>query len=118
MKLRIHAGSVRLRLTQSEVKALAEGREVTEVCPTLPVALRYTLRPDAVAAEMTCACDGSGVTVLVPAGWVAGWDADERVGFRAESGRVALLIEKDYKCAHPASEKDNEDCYENTVACG
>jgi hypothetical protein len=118
MKLRIHAGSVRLRLKQSEVKALAEGREVTEVCPTLPVGLRYTLRPDAAAAEMTCTSDGAGLTVLVPAGWVAGWDVEERVGFHSESGGVAVLIEKDYKCAHPATEIDNEDCYENPVACG
>jgi hypothetical protein len=115
MKLRIHGGSVRLRLKQSEVKAVSEGREVSEECPGV---LRYGLRPEAGLAGFRCEREEGGLTVLVPAEWVAGWDVDERVGFGGEAGAVAVLIEKDYKCAHPATEGDNEDCYENPVACG
>jgi len=118
MKLRIHAESIRLRLKQAEVKALTGGGEVVERCPTLPVALEYALRPDDGVTELVAASDGARLTVRIPAGWLAGWDVDERVGFESTSGGIHLLIEKDFKCTLPASPADNEDCYENPVACG
>ena len=117
MKLRIHADSIRLRLKQSEVKALVEGGEVLETCPTLPVALVYALQPDPQGAEMTAEADGARLTVRIPAAWLEGWDGDERVGFEGDAGGIHLLVEKDFKCAMPATPKDNEDCYENPVAC-
>jgi len=118
MKLRIHADSIRLRLKQSEVKTLVGGGEVVETCPTTPVGLRYSLRADAAVASLAAQSDGTQLKVLVPAGWLAGWDTDERVGFESTEGGIHLLIEKDFKCSLPASAKDNEDCYENPVVCG
>lgn len=117
MKLRIHADSIRLRLKQSEVKTLAEGGEVVETCPTLPVAMQYALRPDAAAPGLRASADGARLTVLIPSPWLAGWDSDDRVGFEDTTGPIHLLIEKDFKCANPSSPKDNDDCYENPVAC-
>ena len=117
MKLRIHADSIRLRLKQSEVKALVEGREVVETCPTAPVALTYALRPDATVEALTARSDGARLTLHIPAGWLANWDTDARVGFESADGAILLQIEKDWKCTNPASAKDNEDCYENPVAC-
>ena len=114
MKLRIQACSILLRLKQSEVLALVEGGEVVETCPTLPVALRYALRPDAGVTDLSAEFDGGRLTVRIPAQWLIGWDGDERVGFESNG----LLIEKDFKCALPAGPADNEDCYENPVACG
>ena len=118
MKLRIHADSIRLRLKQSEVKALVEGREVVETCPTVPVALRYSLCANPAVTSLVAHSDGMQLKVHVPAGWLAGWDTDERVGFESTGGGIHLLIEKDFKCSLPASPNDNEDCYENPVACG
>ena len=118
MKLRIHADSIRLRLKQSEVKALVEGGEVVETCPTSPVGLRYSLCADPAVTSLVAQCDGGWLNVQVPAGWLAGWDTDERVGFASTEGGIHLLIEKDFKCSLPASSRDNEDCYENPVACG
>lgn len=117
MKLRIHADSIRLRLKQSEVKALVEGREVVESCPTLPFALTYGLRPVSGIDALSAECDGARLTLNVPSQWLAGWDTDARVGFEGQSGPLQLLIEKDWKCANPASPKDNEDCYDNPVEC-
>ena len=116
MKLRIHADSIRLRLKQSDVKALVEGGEVMESCPTVPAALTYALRPDAAATQLTASFEGSRLTVTIPASWLTGWDANERVGFESTDG-LHILIEKDFKCTVPASPKDNEDCYENPVNC-
>ena len=118
MKLRIQAGSIRLRLKQSDVKALVEGGEVVETCPTAPVALRYSLCADPAVTTLVAHSDGLRLQVHVPAGWLAGWDTDERVGFESTGGGIHLLIEKDFKCSLPASPNDNEDCYENPVACG
>lgn len=117
MKLRIHAGSIRLRLKQQEVKALIEGKEVAETCPTAPMALTYSLLPDAALSEMAAESDGARLTVHVPMAWLGGWDVDERVGFESTVGELHLLIEKDFKCASPMSPNENEGCYENPVAC-
>lgn len=118
MKLRIHGGSIRLRLKQSEVKALVEGREVSEVCPTLPSPLIYSLRPDSSATALSVSAQGGHMAIAVPASWLPSWDTDQRVGFDGTDRGIELLIEKDFKCALPATPKDNEDCYENPVACG
>jgi hypothetical protein len=117
MKLRIHADSIRLRLKQSEVATLVAGGEVVETCPTLPVAMSYALRPDAGVSTLTVDADGARLRVRIPAGWLANWDTDERVGFEEAGGPIHLLIEKDFKCANPSTPKDNEDCYENPVDC-
>ena len=114
MKLRIQAGGIRLRLKQSEVRALVEGGEVVEMCPTLPVALQYALRPDTGVTDLAAEFDGGRLTVRIPAQWLIGWEGDERVGFAS----AGVLIEKDFKCAQPSAPADNEDCYENPVACG
>jgi len=117
MKLRIHADSIRLRLKQGEVKALTEGREVAEICPTKPVALTYVLRPDAEAGAIRAESDGARLTVVLPAAWLAGWDTDGRVGFEGDADGIHLLIEKDWKCTNPGEPKDNDDCYENPTVC-
>ena len=117
MKLRIHAESIRLRLKQSEVRDLVEGREVVESCSTVPAQLIYALRPDATVEDLTVNHDRGRLTVRVPSAWLAGWETDERVGFASQSGPVELMVEKDWKCTNPASPKDNEDCFENPVAC-
>jgi hypothetical protein len=117
MKLRINADSIRLRLKQSEVATLAAGGEVVESCPTVPVPLTYTLRPDAVVKTLTATADGARLTVGIPSAWLTGWDTDQRVGFEETDGPIHLLIEKDFKCANPSLPTDNEDCYDNPVAC-
>lgn len=117
MKLRIHGGSIRLRLKQSEVKDLAEGREVVEFCPTLPVALTYALRPDPSISALAAHSEGGRLTVLVPTPWLLNWETDDRVGLEGEAGGVQLLIEKDWKCSSPSFPQDNEDCFENPNEC-
>jgi hypothetical protein len=113
MKLRIHADSIRLRLKQGEVKTLVEGGEVTESCPTVPLPLVYALRPDPAASALSVSHAGGRLTVHLPSAWLPGWDADDRVGFSGNEEGLEILVEKDWKCAHPASEKDNADCFAN-----
>lgn len=109
MKLRIQSGSIRLRLKQTEVRTLAEGGEVREVCSTL---LSYALRPSA-AANLSATNDSGCLTVHIPAAWLQGWETDSRVGFESNEGGLQILVEKDWKCTNPTDPKDNEDCFEN-----
>lgn len=112
MKLRIQSGSIRLRLKQAEVRSLAEGGEVTETCPTLPVPLTYALRPSA-GTTLSASNGGGSLTVHIPSAWLQGWETDARVGFESNEGGLQILVEKDWKCTNPADPKDNEDCFEN-----
>ncbi|MFN0102456.1 MAG: DUF7009 family protein [Bryobacteraceae bacterium] len=117
MKLRIHSGSIRLRLKQSEVKALIDGSEIVEICPTLPVPLTYALRSDPEIDRLVAHSDANRLTVKIPAAWLVDWETDSRVGFESTEGAIHLLIEKDWKCTNPSTPQDNEDCFDNPVAC-
>lgn len=112
MKLRIQSGSIRLRLKQAEVRSLAGGGEVSEVCPTLPAPLVYTLRPSD-AAELSASNSDGRLTIHIPSAWLKDWETDSRVGFESNEGGLQILVEKDWKCTNPADPKDNEDCFEN-----
>jgi len=105
MKLRIQGDSIRLRLTRSEVRQLAEAGEVAAEMRVAPgSSLVYRLRT-ADRADLGAELDGAEVTVFVPASWTAGWPDDDRVGFGGTQdtggGRqLALLVEKDFDCLH------------------
>lgn len=113
MKLRLHEDSIRLRLTQSEVAALVQGGEVQHTCPTAPAPLVTILQSNSQASAITAAHDGSRLLIQVPSPLLAGWDADSRVGFAQSHGPLQILIEKDFRCAHPSDPAENKDCYPN-----
>ncbi len=119
MKLRIQGNSIRLRLTRSEVRRLAEAGEVvaeTRVAPgsSLVYRLQTTDR-----AGLGASLSGVALTVSVPRDWVAGWPDDERVGFEGtqdagDGRRLALLVEKDFDCLH--RRPDETDLFPNPDA--
>jgi hypothetical protein len=109
MKLRIQSDSIRLRLKQAEVRALAGGGEIRETCSTL---LSYALRPSA-GTDLSATSEAGLLTVHIPSAWLQGWETDSRVGFESNEGGLHLLVEKDWKCTNPADPRDNEDCFEN-----
>ncbi|MBM3787485.1 MAG: hypothetical protein FJW30_24270 [Acidobacteria bacterium] len=114
MKLRVTSDSVRLRLKQSEVRTLVQGREVAESCAGL---LSYSLVPFD-GAQLRATGSNGHITIQVPAGWLPDWDTDTRVGFETSENGFRILIEKDWKCTAPSNPKDNDDCYENpTPVC-
>lgn len=119
MKLRIKGDSIRLRLTQTEVKTLAETGAVESAMRVAPeAALAYGLRASG-GSDLRVEMDARGVTVLVPEAWIGPWAGGGEVGFSGEQdagdGRtLAVLVEKDFACLH--KRPDELDAFPNPLA--
>jgi hypothetical protein len=116
MKLRIKGASLRLRLTQGEVRALAEAGRVEEQVPFGGgVSFTYRLRRDAAATGLS-ASFGSGVLeVRVPEAQARAWCASQEVtlaGTQEAAAQVLrITVEKDFACLAPRSGEDESDNY-------
>ncbi len=119
MKLRIKGDSVRLRLTQPEVRQLAEAGAVEDAMHVAPgAALPYGLRA-ADVRQLRADWTGGTLTVLVPQDWIGDWAQGDGVGFDGEQeagdGRtLSILIEKDFECLH--QRPDEPDAFPNPLA--
>jgi len=115
MKLRLHAGSLRLRLSQSEVARLDEtGRVEDSIEFSAGSALRYALETGA-AASVTATFDDRNIRVILPAMLAKGWIESDQTSIEASTGTIKLLIEKDFQCLHREPEP-GEDSFPNPLA--
>lgn len=119
MKLRIKGDSIRLRLTQTEVRQLTETGAVESTMHIAQGAsLTYGIRAsdlDQLAVEG----DASEVEVLVPRDWIGPWADSDQVGFEGtqdvgEGRELAILVEKDFACLH--KRPDELDAFPNPLA--
>jgi hypothetical protein len=119
MKLRIKGDSIRLRLTQTEVRQLAETRAVESTMHIAPGAtLTYGLRAVDLR-QLAVEWDDRELVVLVPRDWIEDWSDGHRVGFEgtqeAGPGRtLSILVEKDFACLH--KRPDELDAFPNPLA--
>jgi hypothetical protein len=114
MKLRIKGSSLRLRLTQSEVRDLSEGRAVEEKVPFAPQStLTYRLRSDGETPEITASYAGNLIEIRVPERTVLQWCQSDQVGLeRAQpvaDGELRIALEKDFACLAPRPGEDESD---------
>ncbi len=114
MKLRLRGNSLRLRLTQTEVRDLAARGRVEESVGFGPGSqLVYTLRcGDAFVARFA----GGAVEVEVPTRDVKTWAESERVSLETEQpigegGTLRILVEKDWQCVRPRTGEDESDAF-------
>lgn len=116
MKLRIKANTVRLRLTRTEVEQFGKEGNVKESVPFGPgidhhFHYEIIMQPDIKTLEASY--QDHTIRVKVPEIIARRWVGTEQVGFEEQvntgSGRVQLLIEKDFQCLHRdnAEEPDN-----------
>lgn len=113
MKLRIKGDTIRLRLTQSEVAAVARGDVVAETT-SLSEPFVYALET---SGEAFGAAFGDGrMTVNVPRGVAVRWASTEEVSLRGREGSVRILVEKDFACLVPREEEGDSDAYPNPLA--
>lgn len=103
MKIRWTRGSIRFRITPSELEALQKDQAVTEEI-ALPsgTVWRATLQPGAV--ETRLAGEGSEFRLCLSAVSLERLASSEAEGvyFQSEDGtRLRYFIEKDFPCAHP-----------------
>ena len=113
MKLRIKGDTIRLRLTQSEVVAVADGNAVVETT-SLPQPFAYALETsgETIGAVFV---DGR-MTVNIPHAIALQWASTEEVSVRGREGGVEILVEKDFACLVPREGEENPDAFPNPQA--
>lgn len=112
MKLRLQGNSVRLRLTRSEVERLREVGLVEESVDFgggEVLAYRLQSRPEQGPLE---AAFGQGVMkVSVSKEAAQAWAGSDEVGLYAQSGPLAISIEKDFRCLTRRLDEQEPDAY-------
>jgi len=110
MKLRLQGNSVRLRLTRSEVERFRDTGLVDESVDfgggeVLAYRLQSRLEPGPAQAGFR---QGT-MTVSVSTEAAQAWADSDEVGVYAQSGALAISIEKDFRClTRPLDEQERE----------
>jgi hypothetical protein len=113
MKLRVKGNSLRYRLTKTDVSNLASNGNVKEVIEFGNTTLAYVLQStpkDALHADFK----ENTLTIYIPQKNVAELASTNRVGFSGNTGKLSLLIEKDFTCLDDVAE-DQSDNYPNPL---
>ena len=119
MKLRLKNNSIRLRLTQSEVKRLSDQGRVSEAIDlgtALGGEFTYALVVDPDVKAIAANIRSSGVTVVLPKSMADPWVGTGLIGLEAEQpieggGILRLIIEKDFACLNPRPGEDQSDAF-------
>jgi hypothetical protein len=114
MKLRIKGSSLRLRLTQGEVRTLETAGEVAEQVHFGGAArLTYRLRTDTRNGQISASYADNVIDIRVPREMVLTWSRTDQVtlSHAQASGdeELRIVIEKDWNCLAPRSEEDESD---------
>jgi hypothetical protein len=116
MKLRIKGSSLRLRLTQSEVRELEAGGEVSEqVQFGGGNTLTYRLATDPSSGRISAAYGNGLIDIRVPRSTAVTWCQTDQVTLShsepVKGGELRVVIEKDWNCLAPRSEEDESDSF-------
>ena len=114
MKLRIKGSSLRLRLTQGEVRQLETQGEVAEQVEFGAGArLTYRLRTDAQGPAIAATYGSNVIDIRVPRETALTWSRTDQVTLsHAEAvpgGELRIVIEKDWNCLAPRAGEDESD---------
>jgi hypothetical protein len=115
MKLRLHNNSVRFRLSQTEVKMLAESGIVEEAVDLTPSPLVYLVHASKDCRTTQISYVNGWISVTVPTSKVTEWAGSNAVGIEATHQGVAIAIEKDWNCLH-GDPVENVDTFPNPTA--
>ena len=121
MKLRIKGNTLRLRLTQGEIRTLAELGQVQELTEFPGGAtLVYRLKSDKKINDISVGYEGNLIEFRVPAALAQDWCQSERVTLQAApsvpSGSVQVVLEKDFACLVPRDGEDESDNFPHPEA--
>ena len=115
MKLRLHAGTLRLRLSRTEIATLEEQGRVEDTVVFSPnQSLRYSIESGK-SDQVTATFDHTQIRVVLPAEVAKQWTASDETGVEGSTGTLRLLIEKDFQCLHRPPEP-GEDPFPNPDA--
>ena len=114
MKLRIKGNSIRLRLTQTEVKDL-QTQNIIEQCVQFPnqSQLKYGINILTGDDGLTVDFAKNKLSVNIGSNRVNSWYSDEEIsisGYVDNPGneKLLILIEKDFKCLSPRDEDESD----------
>ena len=118
MKLRIRGNSIRLRLSQQNVKVFGEKGRVEnsiQFGATAGGKLIYVLE-SADVKKLKSEFTSNTITVFVPRELAKMWVESQLVGMEhldatSENDQVQILVEKDFKCMHVRINEDESDSY-------
>jgi len=119
MKLRILADSLRLRLSQSDVRTFSDTGRVEEVIHFGASAqMTYALVHADTVTSLEATFTDAEITVRMPSAMARGWADTEEITIKGEQPvgegtQLALLIEKDFKCAIPRPGEEDYDGFEH-----
>ncbi|MDX1629204.1 MAG: hypothetical protein R3345_10930 [Fulvivirga sp.] len=120
MKLRIKGNTLRLRLSQTEVKKFASEGQVSDSISFPAGQLIYTLLADD-CDKIDASFNETFVTVSLPKDKGHHWATSEQVGLSAEvpisaEESLSVLVEKDFQCLKPREGEDESDLFRNPAA--
>jgi hypothetical protein len=123
VKLRIKGDSLRLRLTQGEMRALAEQGEVEDrVSFPGGATLAYRLRAEKEISEILVSYDNDLIEILVPESLCRRWCETDLVTLSASQplarGELRIALEKDWACLAPREGEDESDNFPHPGATG
>lgn len=113
MKIRIKGNTLRYRLTRSDIASLNESGRLREQTDFAGRSLIYELK---ICGEvlMTATFVDNNITLNMPEAMLSEFVSTERVGFSTNSGKLFLLVEKDFTCMDNTVE-DQSDNYPNPL---
>jgi hypothetical protein len=114
MKLRIKGDSVRLRLTQGEVAALAKDGLVEDQVRFAPGhSLAYRIAADGEVSQLVASFDGAAIEVRIPRRAAREWCTSDTVTLAGTQlnpgGGLRIVVEKDFACLKPREDEDESD---------
>lgn len=114
MKLRIKGDSLRLRLSQGEMRTLAERGEVEDrVSFPGGTGLRYRLRVDQNNQSISAAYTSDLIDIRVARALSEQWCGTDLVTLSASqplgAGELRIVLEKDWACLAPREGEDESD---------
>ena len=117
MKLRIKGNSLRLRLSKSDVTALADKGTVSDQISFGFSSLVYELKTDEKIEKLQAFFSDNIITVHINEVFAKIWKDNEVIGLNDVQKingdeELKLLVEKDFQCIDPAHE-DQSDNYVN-----
>ena len=121
MKLRIKGDSLRLRLAQGEMRALAEQGEVADRI-SFPggATLGYRLRIDHKSSDISISYESNLIDIRVPKALSERWYGTDLVTLSASQktagGELRIVLEKDWACLAPRAGEDESDNFPHPEA--
>lgn len=120
MKLRVHKNSIRLRLSQSEVKKIGQGQPIVEI---LEIGVgqqghfSYSLIPVEEENDILADYGQNNLKVIFPKQLAIEWASTDRVSLSNQMDNgLSILIEKDFQCLHRRPGEDEADNFRNPLA--